>query len=298
MADAHTTITNLINSPPGQLAAGGVLFGIVWKFFERVESVASKDRRLRISIWLLDQEHTDKGLASKAHNWPSAFAALFDQMFGERHLTLRCFVRSCLVSLCGVLIMFGVWAFNYPPRVKEYFQCNPYPIIGYLPQFPFITALPDYLSLLKSRRLIKAMGHNDLKLVPFWIGLDIVLTVAISVTAYVGAVFIGYELGFISIDHLRRDLQLLWKAPTLNSDKGFAPLSALLYPSLFTTVWVTLYGSAGVLLRLARRLGPYFSWFNDFFDVEEKPLQSIGLVAGALVALAYWTAVIVSRIVS
>jgi hypothetical protein len=28
MADALTTITNLINSPPGQVAAGGVLAGI------------------------------------------------------------------------------------------------------------------------------------------------------------------------------------------------------------------------------------------------------------------------------
>ena len=39
MPDALTTITHLINSPPGQLAAGGVLAGIVWKFFERVEAV-------------------------------------------------------------------------------------------------------------------------------------------------------------------------------------------------------------------------------------------------------------------
>jgi hypothetical protein len=32
--DALSTITKLINSPPGQLVAGGVLAGIVWKFFE------------------------------------------------------------------------------------------------------------------------------------------------------------------------------------------------------------------------------------------------------------------------
>jgi hypothetical protein len=33
MADTLDTITKLIQSPPGQLAAGGVLAGIVWKFF-------------------------------------------------------------------------------------------------------------------------------------------------------------------------------------------------------------------------------------------------------------------------
>jgi len=37
VADILTTITRIINSPPGQLAAGGVLAGIVWKFFERVD---------------------------------------------------------------------------------------------------------------------------------------------------------------------------------------------------------------------------------------------------------------------
>jgi hypothetical protein len=39
------------------------------------------------------------------------------------------------------------------------------------------------------------------------------------------------------------------------------------------------------------------SKLNRKFDIEKKPLQSIGLVAGALVALLYWATVIVSRVV-
>ena len=49
--------------------------------------------------------------------------------------------------------------------------------------------------------------------------------------------------------------------------------------------------------RSARRLDIGFDWFNRKFDIEKKPLQSIGLVAGALVAVLYWAAVIVSRVV-
>jgi len=37
------TITHLINSPPGVLAAGGVLAGIVWTFFERVGNVLNEE---------------------------------------------------------------------------------------------------------------------------------------------------------------------------------------------------------------------------------------------------------------
>ena len=43
MADALTTIAEFLNKPPAQLAAGAVLAGIVWKFFEKVESVLSRD---------------------------------------------------------------------------------------------------------------------------------------------------------------------------------------------------------------------------------------------------------------
>jgi hypothetical protein len=51
-----------------------------------------------------------------------------------------------------------------------------------------------------------------------------------------------------------------------------------------------------LLLKAARRFDIGFDWFNRHFDIENKPLQSIGLVAGALVAIVYWAAVIVSRI--
>ena len=52
MPDTLTTITKLIQSPPGQLAAGGVLAGIVWKFFERVEAVLTDQTKLEIAVWL------------------------------------------------------------------------------------------------------------------------------------------------------------------------------------------------------------------------------------------------------
>jgi len=67
--------------------------------------------------------------------------------------------------------------------------------------------------------------------------------------------------------------------------------------SLFTSIWLWLYAGSGFLLKAARRFDLGFDWFNRHFDIEKKPLQSIGLVAGALVAVVYWTAVIVSRVV-
>jgi hypothetical protein len=68
MPDALTTITNLIQSPPGQLAAGAALAGIVWKFFERVEAVLTDQTKLEIAVWLVGVK-----VGQKIEPWPGYF---------------------------------------------------------------------------------------------------------------------------------------------------------------------------------------------------------------------------------
>jgi hypothetical protein len=64
-----------------------------------------------------------------------------------------------------------------------------------------------------------------------------------------------------------------------------------------SSFWLWLYGVAGFLLIVDRLFDIGFDWFNRKFDIEKKPLHSLGLVAGALVAIVYWATVIVGRIV-
>ena len=66
-----------------------------------------------------------------------------------------------------------------------------------------------------------------------------------------------------------------------------------------TRSWRLLFGyaGAGFILKSAQRFDVSFGWFISKADIEKKPLQSIGLVAGALVAVLYWAAVIVGRVV-
>src|ERR1017187_7703896 len=96
MPDALTTITHLINSPPGQLAAGGVLAGIVWKFFERVENVLTNDTKLEVAQWL-------QGV--KMERWPQKLASGFEQVFGHKHWSWKCISRSCQISLCVFVVV-------------------------------------------------------------------------------------------------------------------------------------------------------------------------------------------------
>ena len=46
----------------GQMAAGSVLAGIVWKFFERVEAVLNENTKLEIAIWLFGRKRLTPAL--------------------------------------------------------------------------------------------------------------------------------------------------------------------------------------------------------------------------------------------
>src|ERR1017187_1433210 len=99
MPDTLTTITKLIQSPPGQLAAGGVLAGIVWKFFERVEAVLKDDTKLEIAVWLLDIQVT-----ATLEDWPTTFRKVFNRVFGVGHWTWLCLGRSSVATLAIMVV--------------------------------------------------------------------------------------------------------------------------------------------------------------------------------------------------
>src|SRR5712692_11213571 len=211
MDNIADTVTNLINSPPGQLVAGSALAGMVWVFSERVEAVLAEDTKLKVAVWLLDREKGAEGLDAKAKKWPATFASVFDTIFGEKHLTWRCFRRSCLVSACGIILMFLLWGAIHPDKFIAYFRFNPHPIIEYIPKFLFVSVLPDYISLLKSRFFIRFMGKTNSLAIAFLILSDFVVTSAIAVGA-----FLLYDYAFISPEHRRDDLKILHQGPTLD----------------------------------------------------------------------------------
>jgi hypothetical protein len=118
MADTLDTITKLIQSPPGQLAAGGVLAGIVWKFFERVEAVLTENTKLEIARWLRVRNIETGLIADNALTWPETLAKVFDRVFGTKHLSWKCFWRSCAFSFGFAWLVQGIWYANHPNDLK------------------------------------------------------------------------------------------------------------------------------------------------------------------------------------
>jgi hypothetical protein len=279
------TVTKLIQSPPGQLAAGAVLGGIVWKFFKNVGDVLNDKTNKEIARWLR-VKHFETGIvAEEAVNWPDSFAKVFDRVFGEKHLSWKCFFRSGVASYTLVVL---VVIYLNSPRYSV--SLDDLIILGFVGN-----VIPDYISLLETRSVLTLMRRTESALVwTIWLAVDFLLTSLIGLLAahvllsvmWVGSDPRNWNWSFATIRNHFTDFR------QANSARTF------FVPAFFTSVWIWLYAASGFTLKAASSFDLGFDWFNRKFDIGKKPLQSIGLVAGALVALLYWTAALIRHFVS
>jgi len=286
MADLLDTVQKIINSPPGQIAAGGVLAGIVWKFFERVEAVLTDQTKFEIAVWLVGV----KPFGPKIQPWPDTFAKVFDKVFGKQHLSLKCFVRSAVISFAFASSIFLV----KPPLPSVPLAYVLWPMAGVI---VISNLLPDYISLLETRVVLRVMCRNNNA---FWwmclILFDAFVTLYIAVAGTQAAMLTcsfrdpAVDSAFMAW-FLSKVLTFQYFGPIqfVRGSLGFANTSPyFIYPAFLTPIWLWLYAGSGFVLKAARRLDLGFVWFNRKFDIGKKPLSSMGLVAGSLVALSYW----------
>jgi hypothetical protein len=300
------SLTTFINSPPGQIVAGGALAGIVWKFFEKVESVLSDQTKFEVAVWLLDR----KKISLTFENWPETFAKVFDRVFGQKHLSWKCFLRSSIASLSFLLLLLSLSRNALPTLRHKWLDPTDY---YFFPLFLLNAAvanlLPDFVSLLETRVMIGLMSRSPtvsrriLLLV-----IDGLATVVIAlVGAFLGTLFqwtvVGYKEGdFQTEPGLARFLLSLNHLPfmvvkSLRVGLNFGVGVLYFYPAFFTSIWLWLYAGSGLILKSAQRFDIGFAWFNSRMDIEKHPLSSIGLVSSVLVALFYWTAALIRHFV-
>jgi hypothetical protein len=309
MADALTTITNLINSPPGQLVAGGVLAGIVWKFFDKVEAVLTDQTKFEIAVWLVGVK-----VGQKVQPWPDTFTELFEKVFGKRHFSAECIWRSAMASIVTSMLVIAFIALRptHDEAITEHVEAM---VVVFLPYVLIANVIPDYIALLSTRLMLRFM-RSWARLSFLFLLVDLVVTLWL---ACVGMLLGGEACTYVWQHHwtphanfkqpMEVDLTGIglgyWNAPfyifvfgvPMRYGNTIPEPLPMLVPAMVTCIWLWLYAGSGFLLKFARRFDTGFQWFNRKFDIEKKPLSAIGLVAGALVAVTYWAAVVVSRLV-
>ncbi|HXP87492.1 MAG TPA: hypothetical protein VN841_22360 [Bryobacteraceae bacterium] len=309
MPDALSTITEFIIEPAAPFAAGGVLFGIVWELFKRVESILNKNTKMEIAVWLM-------GLtAAEKVPWPNTFGVIFERIFGERHLSWKCFRTSAIISVglsCGVQ---GIWYLShprdFPALATDVMQglgvaestFSRWLVVPALLAFNALSVngVADYLSLWKTRSLLKRFDSFSRARQISLLLLDTLLSGLIGAAVLIVMLMVLQPIlykqsAFADFDEFKRFLQEMIFGGYVYGDSG-PPESTFFYPAFFPSVWLWLYAGSGFLLKAAREFDIGFKWFNRRFNIEGKPLSSIGLVAAALVAILWWIVVIVSLLV-
>jgi len=94
--------------------AWATVTGGLWFLFDKAESSLSEEGRQKASARLTSGSW-DVHLASL----PEQFAGMFDRIFGERHLSFRCALRSSVASVVAVLVILGIFA-ALSPRLLSF----------------------------------------------------------------------------------------------------------------------------------------------------------------------------------
>jgi len=297
-------IQKFLNAPPGQLVAGGILAGIVWKFFEKIENILSDQTKFEIAVWLVGID-----VERKVHAWPLMFSKLFYKTFGNKLLSWKAVSSSAAATVCTLIAM-DVWN---PSQGTRPFIANE--IVFFFPIQVITNLVPDFLSVASTRyflgRLqartgaVRTVGMLALNvLVAFLIGwVCFAIMMLVLESSLVMNLFCKAVLG-ITRAEIERRLQQNGLSEGAAIFRGMYSEHAMrvgasptLLASLFSSTWVWIYAGSGFLIKAAHRFDIGFAFFNRKFDIEKKPLSAIGLVAGAIVALAYWGFAIGARLV-
>jgi hypothetical protein len=299
-----TNIGTFVTSPPVGVALGLILGTGTAKLFKAVGDVLGESTNREIARWLKVKTLESTIIANEAITWPDTFAKMFDRVFGSRHLSWRCFFRSSIASWASLaIVLIGAFTFGSAPlrSLGPTLKLTQSIIVVSILYGLLFNVLPDFLSLLESRLVLFLMKQAKSGLVILGLLiLDLYITAVIATfTALIG-------LETLALSEAKKQ----WLNPILMGDRGddlwfaltrpFHPLRrytlpvVLWYvPAFFTSVWLWLYAGSGFVLKALRRFDLGFEWFNRRFDVDKKPVQAIGVIAGSFVALVCWVVVVI-----
>lgn len=306
-----------MSEPPNPLvwlAAWLATVGGVWTLFARADSVLRRANKVGIARTLRHTITVGRRLPRHevVQNWPEVFGEIFDAVFGERHFTWACFFRSSLASSASVVIVgllyFAVYGdstlleefdrlggSSIPENLISAALLGSFLAALYSAAFAFcficINLIPDYLSLLETRQIIRWMSRAKRpEAIAAFLALDIVATAAIAL----GGLLVLSEVVF-ALDGGRYLPDTGWQTfrVLLQRQFPFGFVSIFFYSAFFTSVWTWLYAVSLSLLELVPR---WLIWIDRLVDIDRKPLEALGLVAAILVSVLFVLAFVVSVI--
>jgi hypothetical protein len=297
---------DFIRTPLAQLAMGGVIFYGTQRFFKEVEEKLNEDTKLRISVLLLDVK-----AAPMLEPWRDAFRLVVDDVLNktQRRRKPSQFLLIVILSLWAVLCQEGVWH-TFKKTNLEGFG-NEY--LFWLLCIFLAATCSNYLSLSIFRPLISLRWEER--------RLKLLDALATKTTGQSGReeieTIVSSPLRKLEIKEIIRCIffnvsfaaaacvvwQFILGTAVPGSNWLYVHIASLIIrpwlhtaPAFMLPILAILYLAFGIVFKTVMRFDSFFTWFTNTFDIEKKPLQSLGIGAGTLLALAYWAIVVVSRV--
>ena len=246
--------------------------GAIITIFRVMDETATPDAKRKVADWI--KSFAAKSISQTIIESPQWFIEAFDRIFGERHLTLRCFFRSCVASLLAVFaitIMWIVMVEDPTPR-QAYFSYLAIDLIMAIFGFALVLNLvPDYISLLETRWILHNVAHADVKKLIVLLVLDVIIT---------GGIFAcGFGIVWVVIgESVAEYLELMGMGILFRSYGSGLSLGIFFYSTYFTSVWLYLFIASSIATKLLYSLGRVGNWVIASRDIEGKPYQSMGLI--------------------
>ncbi|MGO9617003.1 MAG: hypothetical protein ACLP6W_11430 [Bryobacteraceae bacterium] len=276
------------------LSVGLSVLLFVGAVFKWIEDTAAAEIKSSAGHWLLRVDRKSSEIqAVEVQDWPTIFAALFDRAFGEKHLSWRCFRRSCAASALAVTLLLLLSFWTAERRVWTWLWG------AVLAAALLNVVVPDYLSLLESRWVLSLMCRT--RSAVMWSALLVVNFVLTSAIAWTAFVFTLHDLLLISgcaTAGIALSPRVMWTV--LKSAVNYFPMvssmfggptrpfvAIFVYPAFLTSIWIWLFAAAGLTIKAASRASIALNWLVRIQDISQKPLQSIGRVAGLGVCVVY-----------
>jgi len=265
------------------LAAVAAAWVAFYKAFAQFDNDQSEANRRLVRDWIV-------GVKVDEQKWSQFFKDLFASLFGSRQLSLKCVIRSCLLSIFLIIL---ILTFLYAEDRNTLLYFGPSFLFEAALCAALIACSTDYLSLWKTRFLLTrtASFQNIFVVVLVLIG-DVVATTVLYL-------LIGTAVWTIWGSYINREpisfLSFIVEFKNLISGT-FSPspqTTPFYLAALLTSAWLWLYLVVAYAMRILSLVPYWAKLLSTVSDFDNHPVRTIGYVAATASAAIVAAAVII-----
>jgi hypothetical protein len=252
--------------------------GLIWTLFDRIEKVATESAKESAVQFTLNYKRSEK-----IESLGIFLGNSFDCVFGGKHLTWSCFLRSSVASFLCMFIVAAIWVSIRPREASLLYKENGAlnPLIFLMFYGLLLNIIPDYLSLLQTRIIIRHLKLKKWSAL-FWVIFDFGLTVIIASLLWLFLFY--YDTGHL-ITYSEFSDGILSLSNFMNRD--LPPLGVVFYSTFFTSIWMWIYAASIGLVKSTVYIDKFHFFAIKNLFRKEQPFMSLGAISITIVTLIY-----------